>query len=72
MSLEIPNPDNPDNRTILYGVEQPGVYDGVLYWVDTNGYAFHRFTENYMKLRAQPFIDAHNAGRTFTEERGIQ
>ena len=71
MSLEIPNPDNSNNREILYGVDQPGVYDGILYWVDTKGWAYHRFTENHMKLRAEPFIRAHNAGRSFTEERGI-
>ncbi len=69
MPVEIPNPDNPDNRTILYGVEQPGIYDGILYWVDTNGWAYHRFTDNHMKLRAQPFIDTFNAGRTFLDNK---
>jgi hypothetical protein len=53
------------NREIAYGVEQSHVYDGMLYWVDINGYAFHRWTETHMKTRAQPFINAHNAGRTF-------
>jgi hypothetical protein len=61
------------NRTILHGVEQPGIYDGILYWIDTDGYAFHRFTTKPMIRRAQPFIDTYNAGRTFldnTDTRG--
>lgn len=62
------------NREILHGVEQPGIYDGILYWIDTNGYAFHRFVldgDNFLKARAQPFIDTHNAGRSFEDRKAI-
>lgn len=55
-------------RPISFGVEQPGVYDGILYWVDINGYAFHRFTHEGLKARAQPFIDTYNAGRTYQDQ----
>ena len=48
------------NREIAYGVEQPGVYDGILYWVDKDGLAFHRFSSSHMRRKAQPFIDEHN------------
>lgn len=47
---------------IAYGVEQPGVFDGVLFWVGTDGVAFHRFKAPHMRAKAQPFIDAFNAG----------
>ena len=46
---------------IAYGVEQPGVYDGILYWVGRDGTAFHRFHDDRMRAKAQPFIDEHNA-----------
>lgn len=49
-------------REIAYGVEQPVVYDGTLFWVGTDGVAFHRFSHHYMQAKAQPFIDAFNAG----------
>lgn len=49
------------DREIAYGVEQPGVYDGVLFWVGTDGVAFHRFTSPHMRAKAQPFIDVFNA-----------
>jgi hypothetical protein len=48
------------DREIAYGVEEPGVYDGVLYWVGTDGVAFQRFTDTHMTSKAQPFIDAYN------------
>lgn len=45
---------------IAFGVEEPGVYDGILYWVSTDGVAFHRFTSPHMRAKAQPFIDSFN------------
>lgn len=50
------------DREIAFGVEQPGVYEGTLFWVGTDGVAFHRFSHQHMQAKAQPFIDAWNAG----------
>ena len=67
----VPNDTYDPNRTKAYGVEQPGIYDGILYWIDTDGYAYHRFTAEYMMQRAQPFIDTHNAGRSFEDQKAL-
>lgn len=55
------------NREIAFGVEEPGVYDGILYWIGTDGYAFHRHTETHLMRRAQPWIDTYNRGRSYSD-----
>lgn len=47
----------------IIGIEQPGVYDGVLYWLCPDcGKAWQRWSDPKMELyvRAQRFIDAIN------------
>lgn len=51
-------------RPIAYGVEEPEAYEGILYWVGTDGVAFHRFTDRYRRAKAQPYVDAFNTGAT--------
>jgi hypothetical protein len=50
----------------VIGIEQPGVYDGVLYWLCPEcGKAWQRWTDPKMELhrRAQRFIDEINEAR---------
>lgn len=40
------------------GIEIRGVYDGMLFWQCPNcGGRWHRFTDEYMRKKAEPYID---------------
>lgn len=54
----------------IIGIEQPGVYDGVLYWMCPDcGKAWQRWSDPKMELyqRAQKFIDEINSARDAAE-----
>lgn len=56
--------DNETGYSVAIMIEIPGVYDGGLYMLcPVCDGAYHRWNDERMRAKAQPYIDSHNADR---------